>query len=107
MANQRQVNIEQLVGAALVVVISLGGFFLFLLTDFDSLEQSTDNLTRFIWAATHTIAPTSEFDILIEFLVAAVGFVTISRVDIRAAILATFVLLFGTSFVLAWFAAPV
>lgn len=102
-----QANFEKIVGAALVVVIAVGGLLLFQLTDFSTIEQSTDNLTRFVWALTHTIAPTSEFDIIIEVIVAAFGFIPVSRIDVRAALFVAFVLLFGTSFALAWFSAPV
>jgi|AntRauMinimDraft_4_1070384.scaffolds.fasta_scaffold11803_2 hypothetical protein len=105
--NRGQVDLKQITGAALTVVVALGAFLFFQLTNFNSINSFTDNFTRFIWAITHTIAPTSGFDILLEVIVAGLGFVTINRIDARIALFVSFILLFGTSFTLAWFAAPV
>lgn len=102
-----QASLEELVHAAVLIVAIIGFSAFFLLTDFNSIEQSSDNLTRFIWALVHMAFPTSRFAVYIELALGVVGGFTIGRTDARVAIVTGFVLYLLINFIDAWFAAPV
>ncbi|CDK40122.1 hypothetical protein [Halorubrum sp. AJ67] len=100
-------SLKELVEAALLIVVLIGVIALFTLTDFDSVQQSSNNLSRFIWAVTHIAVPTTRFAVYFEMALAVVGGITIERIDARATIIGGFALYFFINFVDAWFAAPV
>lgn len=102
-----QASLEDLAAVGALLVAIFGFLFLWATTDFTSVSQSTDNLSRFVWAMTHITAPTSKFAIFLEIVLAAVGAVTVARADLRAVLLGAFVIYFGINFVDAWIAAPV
>lgn len=93
--------------AALIAVLGIGFLFFWLVTDFSSIENWSNDYIRFVWAITHTIAPTSILDLVIEIVITAIGFVAGSRANVLLGVFLG-VLLYGlTSFILAWIAAPV
>lgn len=100
-------DLEDTVGAGFILVAMVGVIILFSVTDFHSAENAANNASRFMWAMVHTIAPTSELDLAIEIIVTLAGGLTIGRVDVRMGIVAGIFLYGVTSFILAWFAAPV
>lgn len=102
-----QGSLKDLVEAAAIFVLLIGIVILFLLTDFSSVDQSSDNLTRFIFAVTHIAFPTSKLAVYLEVALAVVGGYSVSRTDVRKGIFGLFALYFLINFIDAWFAAPV
>lgn len=100
-------DVESLSGLALAAVVGFAGLIIFSVTDFGSAESVGDNIARFIYAFVHTAYPVSITALLIEVAVALLGGITVSRIDVRAGILAGFLCYFLTAFVISWFAAPV
>lgn len=100
-------SLRDLAEAALLAVVGIAAFLLFLGMDFGSTSSTADTLSRYIWAFTHTFAPTNQFEVFLEILIAAIGFVTVSRVSARVAVFASFGIYFAVSFAIAFFTAPV
>ncbi|MFC5365586.1 hypothetical protein [Salinirubrum litoreum] len=100
-------TLNQAMEAALLLVMIIGLLMLFSLTNTDNTTQTVDNLGRFIYAVMNTLAPTNPFEIVMEFVVATLGFVSLNRVNTRVGVLGAFFLYFLTSFLLAWITAPV
>lgn len=100
-------SIKELIEVSLVVVIGFAGFLFLQSTNFSSVSSSTDSLSRFIWAFSHTAFPTNQFEIILELAVAAVGYFTVSKVSSRLAVFVGFTIYFSLSFLIAYFTAPI
>lgn len=100
-------ELDELVGVGLAIAVATAGLVLFAVTDFNSMGNVTENTSRFVWAFTHMIAPSSRFDIYLELLVSAFGFITVSRISLAGGIVAGFALYGITTFLIAFLTAPV
>lgn len=93
--------------AAIIAVLGIGFLTFWTVTDFSSIESWSNNYQRLVWASIHTIAPTSMFDLGIEIVVTAIGFIAGSKANVLFGIFLGVFLYALTSFTLAWFSAPV
>lgn len=100
-------NIRELIEVALVVVIGFAGFLMLQFTNFGSTSNSASNISRFIWAFSHTAFPTNQPEVILELAIAAFGYFTVSKVSIRLAVFVGFTSYFSISFLIAYLTAPV
>lgn len=100
-------NDREPVTAASIAVIAAGFLIYWTLTDFSSTENWSNNYSRLVYALIHTAFPTSVFDLAIEFVASAIGFIAGNKENILLGIFGA-VFLYGlTSFVIAWLTAPI
>lgn len=95
---------EDLVYLAAATVVAVAGAFLIW---FGNPSSSPEAGPKFAVASMYMLVPTTEFEIVLEVLIAVLGGVSVSQVDIRIGVFVGFLLYFATSFIIYWLTMPV